>query len=141
VSIWHREPNPDALNALHVDTAVSNLGIELLEFGEDSLTATMPVDARTLQPFGLLHGGASILLAETLASVGGNQVVDNEQFQCVGVSATANHLRSVRDGSVVGVARPLHLGRTTQVWDVTIRDDRDREVAACRITLAVVPLS
>lgn len=139
MSIWHGQPSAAALNELHAGTVVSHLGITIVEFGEDSLRATMPVDERTLQPFGLLHGGASMLLAETLASVGGNQVVDNERFQCVGVTATANHLRSVREGSVVGVARPLHLGRTTQVWDVTIRDDRDREVAACRITLAVVP--
>ena len=140
MSIWHGEPTPEALNDLHSGTLVANLGIELLEFGEDFLSATMPVDERTLQPFGLMHGGASMVLAETLASVGGNQVVDNAEFQCVGVTATANHLRSVREGSVTGIARPLHLGRTSQVWDVTIRDDREREVAACRITLSVVSI-
>lgn len=140
MSIWHGEPTPEALNDLHSGTLVANLGIEMLEFGEDFLSATMPVDERTLQPFGLMHGGASMVLAETLASVGGNQVVDNAEFQCVGVTATANHLRSVREGSVTGIARPLHLGRTSQVWDVTIRDDREREVAACRITLSVVSI-
>lgn len=140
MSIWHGRPSSAALNELHAGTLVANLGIEVVEFGEDFLRATMPVDARTLQPFGLMHGGASMVLAETLASVGGNQVVDNDAFQCVGVTATANHLRSVREGIVTAVARPLHLGRTSQVWDVAIRDDREREVAACRITLSVVPL-
>ena len=140
MSIWYGEPSASALNDLHAGTLVANLGIEVVEFGEDFLRATMPVDARTLQPFGLMHGGASMVLAETLASVGGNQVVDNEKFQCVGVTATANHLRSVRGGIVSGTARPLHLGRTSQVWDVAIRDEREREVAACRITLSVVPL-
>lgn len=140
MNVWYGEPTAAELNRLHENTLVSLLGIEIAEFGDDFLRATMPVDQRTLQPFGLMHGGAAVVLAETLASVGGNQVVDNDKFQCVGITATANHLRSVREGTVTGVARPTHLGRSTQVWDVAIHDDRGRAVAVCRVTLAVVPL-
>jgi len=140
VSIWHDRPSTEALNHLHADTLVGLLGIKIVEFGDDFIRATMPVDRRTLQPFGLLHGGASMVLAETLASVGGNQVVDNDKFQCVGMTATANHLRGAREGVVTGVGRPSHLGRSTQVWDVDLHDDRGRAIAVCRVTLAVVSL-
>jgi len=139
VTIWHDQPSSEAINRLHEGTIVSLLGIEIVEFGDDFIRATMPVDQRTLQPFGLLHGGASVVLAETVASVAGNQVVDNDQFQCVGTAVTANHLRSVRDGLVTAVGHPTHLGRTSQVWDVDLHDGRDRAVAVCRITLTVIP--
>ena len=138
MTIWHDQSNAQALNRLHENSLVSLLGIQIVELGDDFIRATMPVDRRTLQPFGLLHGGASVVLAETLASVAGNQVVDNDQFQCVGIAVSANHLRSVRSGIVTGIGRPTHLGRTTQVWDVDLHDDRDRAIAVCRVTVAVV---
>ena len=138
MSIWRTVPDAGALNALHEETAVARLGIEIVEVGDDSLRATMPVDARTVQPFGQLHGGASVLLAETLASAAGNHTLAGDDRQCVGIAVTANHLRPVRGGSVVGTARPAHLGRTTQVWDVDVEDERGRRVSTCRVTLAVV---
>jgi len=139
VSIWHAQPDVARLNRLHEKTLVALLGIEIAEIGDDFLRATMPVDQRTKQPFGLLHGGASVVLAETLASVAGNQVVDNDRFQCVGVTVAANHLRGARSGVVIGTARPGHLGRRTHVWDIDIRDGEGRSVSVCRATLAVVP--
>ncbi len=128
----------DALNAMAHGTAIAALGIEFTEIGGDFLRATMPVDGRTLQPFGLLHGGASVLLAETLGSSAGGFCVA-EGNACVGIEINANHLRGVRDGLVTGTARPLHLGRSTQVWDIRIADAADRPVCVSRLTLAVVP--
>lgn len=128
----------EALNASSRDTAMEALGIVFTELGDDCLRATMPVDARTLQPYGLLHGGASVLLAETLGSSAGNLSVDDGAM-CVGIEINANHLRAVREGTVTGTARPLHLGRSTQVWEIRIEDDRQRLACISRLTLAVVP--
>ena len=114
------------------------LGMELTEAGDDWLAGRMPLDERTLQPFGLLHGGASVALAETLASVGAFACVDPEAKLCVGLEINANHLRSVRSGWVTGTARPLHIGRTTQVWDIRIVDEAERPVCVSRCTVAVV---
>lgn len=127
-----------ALNALSRGTAIEALGIEFVDIGDDRLVATMPVDARTVQPYGLLHGGASVLLAETLGSSAGNMCVPEGQ-RCVGLEINANHLRAVREGRVTGTARPLHLGRSTQVWDIRIEDARGRLACVSRLTLAVVP--
>ncbi|MEG3192866.1 hotdog fold thioesterase [Lysobacter sp. D1-1-M9] len=113
------------------------LGIVFTEIGPDFLRATMPVDARTRQPYGLLHGGASVLLAETLGSTGGNLCVP-EGRACVGVEINANHLRAVREGIVTGTARPLHVGGRTQVWEIRIEDAADRLVCISRLTLAVI---
>nr|WP_243700029.1 hotdog fold thioesterase [Lysobacter sp. N42] len=113
------------------------LGIVFTEIGADFLRATMPVDARTKQPYGLLHGGASVLLAETLGSTAGNLCVPEDRI-CVGIEINANHLRAVRDGVVTGTARPLHVGRATQVWEIRIEDARGRLACVSRITLAVV---
>ncbi|MGO1540667.1 MAG: hotdog fold thioesterase [Luteimonas sp.] len=115
------------------------LGIVFTEIGPDFLRATMPVDARTHQPYGLLHGGASALLAETLGSTAGMLCVD-EGRGCVGIEVNANHLRAVRSGIVTGTARPLHVGRSTQVWEIRIEDAGGRLVCVSRLTLAVVPL-
>jgi len=128
----------DQLNALSKDTAVESLGIVFTEIGADFVRATMPVDARTRQPFGLLHGGASVLLAETLGSMAGSLCVMPKQ-QVVGMEINANHLRAVRSGTVTGTARALHLGRNTQVWDIRIEDERARLVCISRLTLAVIP--
>ncbi len=113
------------------------LGIVFTEIGPDFVRATMPVDARTRQPYGLLHGGASVLLAETLGSTAGNLCVEPGEL-CVGIEINANHLNAVRDGQVTGTARPLHVGRRTQVWEIRIEDDLGRLVCVSRLTLAVI---
>ncbi|UHQ21068.1 hotdog fold thioesterase [Lysobacter sp. KIS68-7] len=120
-------------------TAMEPLGILFTEIGPDFLRATMPVDARTRQPYGLLHGGASVLLAETLGSSAGMACV-GEGEGVVGIEINANHVRGVREGLVTGTARPLHVGRQTQVWEIRIEDERQRLVCVSRITLAVIPL-
>lgn len=128
----------DAVNAMSKDTAMEPLGIVFTEIGPDYLRATMPVDARTRQPYGLLHGGASVLLAETLGSMSGMLCIGEDEI-CVGIEINANHVRGVRDGVVTGTARPLHVGGRTQVWEIRIEDERGRLVCISRITLAVVP--
>ena len=136
-AVFRRPVTLEALNAMARDTAIAALGIVFTEVGDDYLRATMPVDGRTLQPFGLLHGGASVLLAETLGSSAGGFCVP-EGSACVGIEINANHLRGVRDGLVTGTARPLHLGRSTQVWEIRIVDAAERPVCVSRLTLAVV---
>ena len=128
----------DQLNAMSADTAIAALGIVFTEIGPDFLRATMPVDARTHQPFGLLHGGASALLAETLGSSAGGLSAP-EGCGVVGIEINANHLRGVRAGIVTGTARPLHVGRSTQVWEIRIEDEAGKPVCISRITLAVLP--
>ena len=127
----------DRLNALSRDTAIVALGIEFTEIGPDFLRATMPVDARTRQPYGLLHGGASVLLAETLGSTAGNLCVPEDRI-CVGIEINANHVRGAREGVVTGTARALHVGASTHVWEIRIEDARGRLVCISRLTLAVV---
>jgi len=116
-----------------------HLGIEWTGLGDNYLKARMPVDHRTKQPYGLLHGGASCVLAETLGSVGAVFVVDPSKYQCVGLEINANHVRSAREGYVTGVASPLHIGASTQVWDIKIYDERERLVCISRLTVAVIP--
>jgi uncharacterized protein (TIGR00369 family) len=136
---FRHRPDLARLNAGAVGTAVANLGIEITELGEDFLRGTMPVDARTKQPYGLLHGGSSVLLAETLGSMAANLCVDDpEKQQAVGLEINANHLRAARDGIVTGTARAIHVGRNTQVWDIRIEDAQGRAVCVSRLTLAVV---
>ena len=129
----------DALNAMSRGTAMEPLGIVFTEVGPDFLRATMPVDARTKQPYGLLHGGASVLLAETLGSSAGMWSV-REGEGVVGIEINANHLRGVREGQVTGTARPLHVGRQTHVWEIRIEDERGKLVCVSRLTLAVIQL-
>jgi 1,4-dihydroxy-2-naphthoyl-CoA hydrolase len=136
--LFQRQTTLAELNAMSRDTAMEPLGIVFTELGVDFLRGTMPVDARTRQPYGLLHGGASVLLAETLGSSAGNLCVDAGSL-CVGIEINANHLAAVRDGSVTGTARPLHIGRSTQVWEIRIEDAGGRLVCISRLTLAVVP--
>ena len=136
--IWFRPPQLAEFTSIHVGTAVERLGIEFTGVGDDWLSARMPVDARTVQPFGILHGGASVLLAETLGSCAGNLCVDPEKFYCVGLDINANHVRAVREGWVTGVARPLHLGRSTQIWEIRISDTAERLVCIARLTLSVL---
>lgn len=129
----------EQLNALSQNTAISTLGIVFSAAGEDWLQATMPVDERTRQPYGILHGGASVVLAETLGSSAGNLCVDTTQQVCVGLEINANHIRAMRGGLVTGTARAVHVGRSTHVWDIRIEDDAGRLVCTSRLTLAVVP--
>lgn len=135
--LFRRDTTLAGLNALSRHTAIARLGIVFTELGADFVRATMPVDARTHQPYGLLHGGASVLLAETLGSTAGNLCVE-EGVLCVGVEINANHLIGVRAGLVTGTARPLHVGRSTQVWDIRIEDPAGRLACISRLTLAVV---
>lgn len=128
----------DDLNRLSRNTAMEPLGIVFTEIGPDYVRGTMPVDARTHQPYGLLHGGASVLLAETLGSSAGNLCVDTGKQVCVGLEINANHVRAVRSGTVTGTARALHVGRSTQLWEIRIEDEQGRLVCISRLTLAVV---
>lgn len=137
-SIWYRPITAEGLNEMGQESMVEHLGIRYTEVGADYLKATMPVDARTSQPFGVLHGGASVVLAETLASTAANCCVDAERQHCVGLEVNANHLRAVREGIVTGTTQPLHLGRSTHVWQTEIHDEEDRRVCVSRLTIAVL---
>ena len=139
MAIWKQTGSLDEINASSRNTMVSNLDIRVVEVGDDFLRGTMPVDERTKQPFGLLHGGASVALAETLGSLAGNLCLDGSKEVAVGLDINANHIRATTSGIVTGTARPLHIGRTTQVWEIRIEDDRQRLVCISRLTLAVVP--
>jgi len=140
MAIWSREYSLEELNEMSRGNMVGHLGMEFTEIGPDFLRARMPVDERTRQPAGLLHGGASVALAETLGSFAANLVrsLDGSMGTCVGLEINANHLRGVRSGWVFGETRPLHLGRSTQVWKIRISDEKDRLVCVSRLTMAVV---
>lgn len=136
--IWKQSiTDISVLNALGKNTIGEVIGIAFTEIGDDFIKATMPVDHRTKQPFGLLHGGASCVLAETLGSVASALVVDPLKQKCVGLEINANHIRAVRDGVVTATAKPLHLGATTHVWDIRITDAQERLVCVSRLTVAV----
>jgi 1,4-dihydroxy-2-naphthoyl-CoA hydrolase len=138
MEIWHTKFALDEANRRGKDCAPGHLGIELIEAGDDYLKARMPVDQRTRQPAGVLHGGASLVLAETLASWAAAHVVDPAQFHCVGQEINANHIRAVASGWVYGVARPIHLGRSSHVWDVRIHDEAEKLICVSRVTMAVL---
>jgi len=137
-AIWFRDYQLDEVTPLCKTNMVEHLGIELTGLGHDHLVGTMPVDHRTTQPAGLLHGGASVALAETLGSIAANLCVDPERWVCVGQEINASHLRPVRKGCVTGTAKPFYLGRSSQVWEIVIVDDRKRIVCVVRLTVAVV---
>jgi len=138
MSIWFKHYKLDDISALQRGNMGGHIGIEFMRIGPDHLEARMPVDERTTQPDGILHGGASVALAETLGSIGGSMVVDRERFQVVGQEINANHLRAVRGGYVHGSAKPIHLGRRSQVWAIEIFDDQKRLICISRLTLAVL---
>ncbi len=138
MSIWFQPIDLALLTKVHRDTLASQIGIEFTAFGDDWLSATMPVDGRTHQPFGILHGGASVALAETLGSMGGHLCVDGAKFMCVGQAITANHIRSVREGLVTGTARPVHIGGRSHVWQIEIRDTAAHLICLSTLTLAVL---
>jgi len=139
VSLWKQPTDLDRINAWNAHSLVEHLGMRVTEVGEDYVRGTMPVDARTKQPFGLLHGGASVALAESLGSLAGNLSLDPATEMAVGLDINANHVRAVTEGNVTGTARPLHIGRSTQVWEIRIEDERGKLVCISRLTLAIVP--
>ncbi len=137
MSIWHSEVSLDAINESSIDSASGHVGIEFIECGDDYIVARMPVDHRTRQSMGILNGGASCLLAETVGSHAAALCLDLEKVHCVGLDITANHIRSVSEGYVYGTGRPIHLGRSTHVWEIIIRDDQERLVCVSRLTMMV----
>jgi 1,4-dihydroxy-2-naphthoyl-CoA hydrolase len=138
MSLWYSFPTPEQLNDSQRKTLSPHLGIEFTEVGEDFLAARMPVDERTIQPFGLLHGGASVALAETLGSVAASLTIDLSQKMPVGMEINANHIRPVTSGWVVGIVKPIHIGGSTQVWEIRITTEAGKLVCISRITLAVI---
>lgn len=137
MSIWKKPISLESLNASSRGTAMEHLGIEFTEFGDDFLRGRVPVDHRTVQPYGLLHGGVSVVLAETLGSMGANYVLPEGQ-QAVGLDINANHLRAATSGWVTGTARPVHIGRTTQVWQIDMVNDAGELTCVSRITMAML---
>jgi 1,4-dihydroxy-2-naphthoyl-CoA hydrolase len=135
--IWQKPITLDLLNASGANTAVAHLGIEFTAIGDDFVEGRVPVDARTHQPFGLLHGGVSVVLAETLGSVGANYACGADQY-AVGLDINANHLRGVRSGWVTGRATAVHIGRSTQVWQIDMRNEKGEMSCVSRITMAVL---
>jgi len=139
MSIWfNKNLKMSDLGAIEPGTMAEFLGMEWTELGDDYVKIKMPVDQRTKQPYGLLHGGASCALAETIGSVASQLVLDPNKFICVGLEINANHIRSARSGYVHGIAKPLHLGGTTHVWDIKIYDDTEKLICISRLTLAIL---
>jgi uncharacterized protein (TIGR00369 family) len=135
--IWKQDISIASLTAIHVDTAVAYLGMEFLEVGDDFITARMPVNTHTRQPYGLMHGGVSVVLAETLGSCGAAYCVP-VGYRAVGLDINANHLKGASSGWVTGITRPVHIGRTTQVWQIDMRNDAGEMTCVSRITMAVL---
>ncbi|USD44094.1 hotdog fold thioesterase [Vibrio sp. SCSIO 43135] len=136
MSIWKRPIDLEALNATSKNTLIEHLAIQYTEVTDNTISATMPVCSFTHQPLGMLHGGASVVLAETLGSVAANFCVEEGSY-CVGLDINANHVRAMRSGHVIGTASPIHLGVSTQVWQISITDERERLVCTSRLTIAV----
>ncbi len=138
MAIWFREFGVEELNRRGVNTMAEFLGITFTAVGDDSLSAIMPVSDRVKQPLGIVHGGANVVLAETVASTAANAVIDIERFYCVGLEINANHIRSVRSGLVTAITRPVHLGRTTQVWHIDLYDEAGKQTCVSRMTASVI---
>jgi 1,4-dihydroxy-2-naphthoyl-CoA hydrolase len=139
MSIWFQKINSvDELNKIGANTMADFLGLKWVEIGDDFLKLSMSVNDKTRQPYGFLHGGASCVLAETVGSVASALVIDRKEYYCVGLEINANHLRSVSEGTVTAVAKPLHLGKTTHVWDIKIYDDKEKLFCVSRLTVAIL---
>lgn len=138
MSIFKANPTPETLNKMFTNTMVELLGIECILIGDDFIEAKMPVDRRTHQPLGLLHGGASVALAETLGSVAATCCIDMATQYCVGLEINANHIKSVRSGFVFGIAKPIHIGKKTHVWEIRITNEAKEMVCISRITMAII---
>lgn len=136
--MWHRAYTLDEAKGIVTGTMIEHIGIEITEIGKDFLKGTMPVDHRTVQPMRILHGGASVTLAETLGSLAATMIIDNEKKFCVGLDINANHIRAAKAGLVTGIAKPVHLGSSTQVWSIEITDDEGRLVCISRLTMAIL---
>lgn len=140
MTLWKTQTTLDQLKERSKHTLAEHLGIEYLEIGDDYLKAKMPVDYRTKQPAGLLHGGASVVLAETLGSIAARLCVNVEKKGIVGIEINANHIRPVTDGWVTGVAKPIHIGNTTQIWEIKIYNEQDKLICISRLTVANIDL-
>lgn len=140
-SIWHEKPLIHQINLLNANTLGQSLGIDFVEVGEDYISATMPVDARTIQPFGLLHGGANVALAETLGSVASLFVVDRASFIAVGIEINANHIKAVVSGKVTGICKPLNISGRNHIWDIKIYNESGELTCISRFTCTIVPRS
>lgn len=138
--IWFQKTSIVDLTGIFANTMAEFLNMEWVEIGDDFLKLSMPVDNSTRQPYGFLHGGASCVLAETIGSAGSALVIDREKYYCVGLEINANHLRSVKEGRVTATAKPLHLGRSTHVWDIKIHDDNEKLVCVSRLTVAILSI-
>ncbi|MEM1282543.1 MAG: hotdog fold thioesterase [Chlamydiota bacterium] len=138
MKLWKSAITLELLNTMCENTMVEHLGIVFTEIGEDSLTATMPVDKRTIQPLGIMHGGASAALAETLGSIAANCCVDHERHFCVGLDINTSHLKKAADGLVKGIAKPVHLGGMTHVWEIKIYDESEDLISQSRLTVVVL---
>jgi uncharacterized protein (TIGR00369 family) len=136
--IWKQDIGVEILTKIHVNTTVAHLGIEFTEMGDDFIRGRVPVDSRTKQPVGILHGGVSVLLAETLGSNGAALAVE-KGYRAVGLDINANHVRSVSEGWVNGIAKPIHMGRTTHVWQIDLTNDAGQLTCVSRITMAILP--
>ena len=138
MKIWQIEISLALIETRSKNTMVEHLGIEFTDIGDDYLTARMPVDSRTQQPLGIMHGGASCVLAETVGSTAANFCVDQKHFYCVGLDINTNHIRSAKDGYVIAIATPYHLGKSTQVWSIEIRNEKQQLISINRLTMAVL---
>ena len=139
--IWFKNYTLSELSKIVENTMVSHIGIEFIEINDNFLKAKMPVDKRTIQPAGILHGGASVALAETIGSVAAYLTIDPEKYNCVGLEINANHIKSITTGFVFGIGKPIHLGRSTQIWEIKITNEVGKLIAISRITLAVLSKS
>lgn len=138
MAIWFKEISVEQLNSRGKNTMSEFLGIKFTDIGDDSMTATMPVNDHTKQPIGILHGGANVVLAETIASTAANAVVNLEKFYCVGLEINANHIRSVKEGIVTAITTPVHIGRTTQIWQINIFNEAGKQTCISRMTASVI---
>jgi 1,4-dihydroxy-2-naphthoyl-CoA hydrolase len=140
MAIWYKSFTPEEVQQRGAGTMIEHIGITIVEVGDDYLKGIMPVDHRTIQPVKILHGGASVTLAETLGSLAANLVIDSAKKYCVGLDINANHIRAVTKGWVTGIAKPLHIGSSTQVWSIEITDEEKRLTCISRLTMAVLEL-
>ena len=138
-SIWHRTPDPALIDAMSKGTIDEHLGIKITQVGDDYLSGTMPADKRTFQPYGIVHGGANVVLAETLGSIAGAHVIDSNSLLCLGQEVSATHLRPVSSGMVTGTARPIHLGKRSHVWEIRLENDQGKLSCIAKLILAIVP--
>lgn len=139
MDIWFKPFDLATVNDMCKNTLIEHLGIEFIEIGPNYLQAKMPVDQRTHQPVGIMHGGASCVLAETLGSVAANFCLDSEKYYSVGLDISTNHIQSIRSGKVIGAAKPIHLGKTTQIWEINIVNAQQKLISVTRLTMIVLP--